>query len=56
MEGATVQDEVHFLVVQAQLVQDCRLQIGDVVGAFYGLVADLVGGAFDDSAFNASSG
>src|SRR5579883_2216727 len=36
MERPAVQDEIHLLPVQAHLIQDCRLQIADVVRALDG--------------------
>jgi hypothetical protein len=50
VERAAVQTEVHFLVVQAHLLEDGGLQIADVMGILSSTIADLIGRATDASA------
>ena len=43
MERPAVHDEIHLFIVEPHLVQDCGLQVADVMRIFDGLIADLVG-------------
>ena len=56
MEGATICVEIHLLIIQAHLLEDCRLQVADVVRAVNGFVTDIVGGAFDHATLHAATG
>jgi hypothetical protein len=45
-----------FLVVEAEELQDCRVQVVDVDGFFHGLESELVGRSVDVAALHAAAG
>src|SRR5437879_1528975 len=55
VERTTVQQEVHLLVVEAQLFQNRRLEVADVVRFFHRAIADFVSCSLDYAALNASA-
>ena len=46
----------HHAVVEAELMEDGGVEVGDVLAAFDGVEAEFVGGAVDVAAFDAASG
>ena len=55
VEWPAVQDEIHFRMIQADLMQDGGLKVADVMRLLNRLVANFIGGALDDSALDAAS-
>ena len=48
--------ENHAAGVKAELVQNCRVHVGDVVAVLDGVEAEFVGGAVGDPTFNTTAG
>ena len=53
---AFVAGDFHGVVVEAELVEEGGVDVGDVVAAFLGLKTDLVGAAMGDAAFDSAAG
>ncbi len=49
-------DDAHALVVQANLLEDRCVEVGDILALLHRLVTDLVGGAVDHAAFDSAAG
>src|SRR5712672_3276313 len=48
--------DVEALGIEPELVKDRGMNVGDIVAVFYGMEANLVGGAVDDSGLDAAAG
>ena len=48
--------EFELVGVEAELVQDGGVDVGDVMAVFNGMEAEFVGGAVDDAGFDAAAG